>query len=141
MKNILLACLIAAAQASIFGDLLEEGYTTNHSEGLSYRVSNAGHGVDVSSPMSATSATCLKNNGYTTVIARAWTSLGSVDTAACGTLTNAKNAGILNRDVYMFPCVTCSASAATQLNNMVTYLKNNCPTSWSTMTWLDIEGY
>ena len=90
--------------------------------------------------MSLSSAQCLHTNGWTTVIARAWHSSGTVDTAACTSLNNAKSAGILNRDVYMFPCPTCSSSASTQLNSMVTYLKNNCAAAWSTMIWLDIEG-
>ena len=103
-------------------------------------VPNAGRGVDVSTAMSTSSASCLLSSGYTTVIARAWHSSGTVDTASCTTLNNAKTAGILNRDVYMFPCPTCSASAASQLTSMYNYLKGSCSASWSTMIWLDIEG-
>lgn len=40
----------------------------------------------------------------------------------------------------MFPCPTCASSAATQLNNMVNYIKTNCPTYWDGWVWLDIEG-
>ena len=40
----------------------------------------------------------------------------------------------------MFPCPTCSASAASQLSSMISNLKTNCSSSWSTMIWLDIEG-
>ena len=103
-------------------------------------VPNAGRGVDVSTAMSTSSASCLLSSGYTTVIARAWKSSGTVDTASCTTLNSAKTAGILNRDVYMFPCPTCSASAASQLTSMYNYLKGSCSASWSTMIWLDIEG-
>ena len=103
-------------------------------------VSNSGKGFDISSPMSTTTATCMKNAGYTTIIPRAWHSSGTIDTGACTSLNSAKSAGILNRDVYMFPCPTCSASASSQLNSMVNYLKANCPGSWSTFVWLDIEG-
>ena len=90
--------------------------------------------------MSTSTATCMKNAGYTTMIARGWKSNGTVDTGACTSLNAAKAAGILNRDVYFFPCPTCSASASSQLNSMVTYLKNNCSGSWNGMIWLDIEG-
>ena len=94
-------------------------------------VSNSGKGFDISQPMSTSTATCMKNAGYTTMIARAWCSYGAVDTAACTSLNSAKAAGILNRDVYFFPCPTCSASASSQLNSMVNYLHNNCSASWS----------
>ena len=103
-------------------------------------VSNSGKGFDISQPMSLSTAQCMKSNGYTTVLPRAWTSTGHVDTAACTSLNNAKSAGILNRDVYFFPCPTCSASASSQLNSMVSYLKSNCSGAWSTMIWLDVEG-
>ena len=103
-------------------------------------VSNSGKGFDISQPMSTSTATCMKNAGYTTMIARAWCSYGAVDTAACTSLNSAKAAGILNRDVYFFPCPTCSASASSQLNSMVNYLHNNCSASWSGMIWLDVEG-
>ncbi len=90
--------------------------------------------------MSTSTATCMKNAGYTTMIARAWHSTGTIDTGSCTSLNAAKSAGIANRDVYMFPCPTCSASASSQLNSMVNYLKANCSGSWGGMVWLDIEG-
>jgi len=90
--------------------------------------------------MSSSIATCLKNSGYTTAIVRAYCSYGAIDSNACTSLNAAKAAGILNRDVYMFPCPTCSASAASQLASMISNLKNNCSSAWSTMIWLDIEG-
>ena len=74
--------------------------------------SNSGKGFDISAPMSTTTATCMKNAGYTTIIARAWHSSGTIDTGACTSLNSAKSAGIANRDVYFFPCPTCSASAS-----------------------------
>ena len=90
--------------------------------------------------MSTSTATCMKNAGYTTMIARGWHSSGTIDTGACTSLNAAKAAGIPNRDVYFFPCPTCSASASSQLNSMVNYLKANCSGSWNGMIWLDIEG-
>ena len=138
LKTLSIASVAAFTQANLIGDLLSEGYSTGRVK--VHAVSNSGKGVDFSTSLSLSSAQCLHNDGYTTVIPRAWHSSGTVDTAACGSLNNAKSAGIPNRDVYFFPCPTCSASASTQLNSMVNYLKANCASSWSTMIWLDIEG-
>ena len=77
-------------------------------------VDNAvGTGFDVSSLMSVSAGTCLKNAGYNTVIARGFQSTGNIDTHVCSTLMNAKTAGIENREVYMFPCPTCSTDVST----------------------------
>ena len=103
-------------------------------------VSNSGKGFDISQAMSTSIASCLKSNGYTTALVRAYCSYGAVDSNACTSLNAAKAAGILNRDVYMFPCPTCSASPASQLASLISNLKNNCSSAWSTMIWLDIEG-
>ncbi len=107
-----LAIALANATESLFHDLVAEGYKTGVNHEIHRAVSNSGKGVDFSSALSLSSAQCLHSSGYTTVIARAWHSTGTIDTAACGSLNNAKSAGILNRDVYMFPCPTCSASAS-----------------------------
>ena len=140
LRSSLVAGLTVSAVAadSLVHDLVSEGYKTGTT--LNGAVSNSGKGIDFSNAMSLSSGQCLNTNGYTTVIVRAWHSSGSYDTAACGSLNNAKSAGIPNRDVYMFPCPTCSASASSQLNTMVTNLKAGCSGSWSTMIWLDIEG-
>ena len=91
--------------------------------------------------MSSSTASCFKNNGYTTVIARGWYSYGEVDKDGCSSLKAAMTAGIAHRDVYFFPCVTCSTSAASQLASMVSYYKSNCSTAWSGRVWLDVEAY
>ena len=93
-------------------------------------VPNSGKGFDISSSLSVTAATCLKNAGYTTISVRGWKSSGTVDTVGCTSLANAKTAGILNRDAYFFPCPTCSASASSQINSFVNYYLPNC-TAWS----------
>lgn len=67
-------------------------------------------------------------------------SSGQVDTNVCSNLKNAQAGGILIRDVYMFPCPTCSASAASQVSTLVNYLNANCKSAWSGRIWLDIEG-
>ena len=97
-------------------------------------------GVDVSDPVTQGTFSCMKNNGISFVVSRAFHSTGNVDTAACGTLRNAMNAGIDTRDVYMFPCPTCTKSASEQVSEMVSYLKGSCPLVWSGRVWLDIEG-
>lgn len=104
-------------------------------------VAQAGtYGFDISEPLSVSNAQCMKDLTYDFVSVRAWHSYGAVDTAACGSLKNAKTAGITTRDVYMFPCPTCSASARTQIDTMINYLTSNCDSAWSGKIWLDIEG-
>ena len=82
----------------------------------------------------------MKNLTYDFISVRAWHSYGAVDTAACTSLKNAKSAGITTRDVYLFPCPTCSASAKSQMDSMINWLQANCGTAWSGKIWLDIEG-
>lgn len=101
---------------------------------------NATYGVDISQLMSVSIGTCLKNAGYNTIIVRGYCSYGAVDSNVCSSLQNAQSAGIANRDVYMFPCPTCSTSAASQVSALVSYLTNNCNSAWSKKIWLDIEG-
>jgi hypothetical protein len=40
----------------------------------------------------------------------------------------------------MFPCPTCSKSAASQMSELVSYLNDNCKKEWSGRIWLDVEG-
>ena len=35
---------------------------------------------------------------------------------------------------------TCSASASSQLSQLVSYLHSHCKSQWSGRVWLDIEG-
>jgi hypothetical protein len=62
------------------------------------------YGIDVSTSMSSSSASCLVSSGFSFVIPRGYKSTGAVDTAVCTTINNAKNAGFKTRDTYMFPC-------------------------------------
>jgi len=96
-------------------------------------------GVDFSTSMSASVAQCLVKNGYSFVIPRGYQSLGSVDSSVCSSLIAAKNAGIRTRDAYIFPCPTCSSTAAQQVSALVTRLRT-CNSAWSGRIWLDIEG-
>lgn len=98
------------------------------------------YGVDVSYTISSSTASCFASSGYSFVIPRGYHSYGEVDTAACESIINAYNAGIKTRDTYLFPCPTCSKSAATQMGELVDYLSANCKSQWSGRIWLDIEG-
>jgi len=102
--------------------------------------SSGEYGVDISQLASTSTFSCFKSSGYTFVVPRGYRSSGSVDSNVCSNLNNAKSAGISKRDVYMFPCPTCSSSAASQMNSLVSYLKSNCASAWSGRVWLDIEG-
>jgi len=75
-------------------------------------VSNSSKGVDISALLSSSSASCLKSSGYETIIPRGFRSTGVVDTNGCTSLKNAQAAGITHRDIYIFPCPTCSKTAA-----------------------------
>eukprot|EP01038_Epipyxis_sp_PR26KG_P013541 gene13541-18163_t len=103
-------------------------------------VQSAEYGLDVSAAVSSSTATCFANNGITFIVPRGYRSSGSVDTNVCTTLKNANTAGIKKRDVYLFPSPTSSKSAATQMNELVSYLNANCKSAWSGRVWLDIEG-
>ena len=102
--------------------------------------STATYGVDVSTTITTSAASCFKSSGISYVVPRGYMSIGAVDTQVCTSLSNAQSAGITTRDVYLFPCPTCSKSAASQMSELVSYLKSNCASAWSGRVWLDIEG-
>jgi len=101
--------------------------------------SQANHGLDVSTAVTRDEADCLVPN-YSFIIARGWHSYGAVDTEVCNTLTHANAAGFTKKEVYFFPCPTCSTTPAAQLQSMIDYINANCPNHWSKRIWLDIEG-
>ena len=101
--------------------------------------SSAHFGIDISSTLSSSTASCLAST-YSFIIPRGYESLGQVDTRVCASLESAYNAGIKTRDVYLFPCPTCSITAAEQVTTLVNYLNSNCKSYWSGRIWLDIEG-
>lgn len=62
-------------------------------------------GVDVSTAISSTDATCmLKQHNITYATARAWHSYGGYDPAAVVSGASVLGAGFTQFDVYMFPC-------------------------------------
>jgi GH25 family lysozyme M1 (1,4-beta-N-acetylmuramidase) len=97
-------------------------------------------GVDVSTQITSSAASCLESSGYSFVIPRAYESVGQVDSNSCTSIKNAYNAGIKVRDAYFFPDPTSSKSASTQMSEFVSYVSANCKTQWSGRLWLDVEG-
>jgi hypothetical protein len=95
-------------------------------------------GVDISQPLSQSTAECMVKDGYGSVlIPRAYLSYGQVDTAACGSIDAGISAGFKTVGAYMFPCPSCG-SASAQVQSLVDYL-NGCSAFQGTI-WLDIEG-
>ena len=86
------------------------------------------------------SHSCLLDSGYSFVVPRGFRSNGQLDDNVCQNLINAQSAGFGTRDVYIFPCPTCSASAASQMSTLVDHLNANCADAWTGRVWLDIEG-
>lgn len=89
-------------------------------------------GVDVSQLFSTSTYQCMKSNGYSFAIIRAYRSYGALDPDAKQGLTNAKNAGLIT-DVYLFPCR--GKSATSQVDEMM----NAIPANLYGMIWIDVE--
>ena len=81
---------------------------------------------------------CLHQQGFSFGIVRAYQSFGQPDSRAAATVANAWAGGMAHVDVYMFPCPRCGKSAATQVDELVHYLRSNGVRYG--MVWLDIEG-
>ena len=76
-------------QTSLCTGTALSGYCTGPTEVqccVTGSVVTAGKGFDISDLMTSTSASCFKNSGYTTVVARAWHSTGTIDTNGCSSL-------------------------------------------------------
>ena len=89
------------------------------------------NGIDLYSPTSISTFTCLKNSGNSYAIIRAFRSSGIFDTNANNNLQNAKAAG-LTPDIYMFPCRGKDPSA--QVNTLFSSISS---TLFSTV-WIDV---
>jgi len=97
-------------------------------------------GVDVSTLISTSSASCFVGNGISSVTPRGYRSSGTLDPNICSSLTDAYQSGVKYRDTYLFPCPTCSKSAEAQVQELLNFINANCKTSFSGRVWLDIEG-
>jgi len=104
---------------------------------LFIQTSFAAYGIDVSQATYEPAWQCLKSNGYTFAVIRAYESGGSPDPNGPHTVYNAWAGGMDYVDVYMFPCASCGNPGG-QVAAAVNYLR-----SYNTkygMFWLDIEG-
>jgi len=92
-------------------------------------------GVDVSSSVSESDWNCLKQNGYTYAIVRAWRSTGSPDPDAAASIKAANEAGVAT-DVYFFPDYA-EGNPTGQVQQAHSFLTSNS-IKYGTM-WIDIE--
>lgn len=97
---------MSTSQCSSSGGKSYSGYCTGPSDlQCCVKGSSTGHyGVDVSSTITTSAASCFKSAGLSFVIPRGYKSTGAVDTNVCTSIKNAAAAGIATRDAYMFPC-------------------------------------
>lgn len=92
-------------------------------------------GIDVSQPHSEDVLKCFVKEGYTFLVTRAYKSYGAFDSGAVTTLANAKNAGMTDAGVYLFPCIGTTKSPQTQVNEMIQGLH----ASTYNRIWIDVE--
>lgn len=97
----------------------------------------ATYGVDYSTIFSASTASCLKSQGFNFAIPRGYMSVGRVDPNLAANVRNARAGGISYVDTYFFPCPKCG-NAANQWAQLVNYVGANKLNVG--MVWLDIEG-
>ena len=94
-------------------------------------------GVDVSSTPPIDALKCLRDEGRTFIIGRAWKSYGAFDSNVLQTIKNSEAAGFSQSEigVYMFPCFSQEKSAESQIRDMVAGLGDAHYSS----IWLDME--
>jgi hypothetical protein len=73
-------------------------------------VASATKAVDFSTLLTESSFQCMKENGISLALPRAWRSYGAFDSNSLPNIKNAHAAGIEAVDVYAFPCRGASAS-------------------------------
>lgn len=72
---------------------------------IKFDVVNCTLGIDIATIISVDTFECLASEyNYSFAIVRAYHSYGAVDTNAPTTISNAQEGGIMNTDVYHFPC-------------------------------------
>lgn len=88
-------------------------------------------GVDISTLQPASAFECMKSQGFSFAIPRAFHSYGSIDTNAVPNLNNARSVG-MKTDIYMFPCRGKNASA--QVDELIKGIPENL---YDTI-WVDV---
>ena len=100
--------------------------------------SAARNGIDFIQPVSVATFECIHKAGYSFVIPRVFTSVGTLDHTGINNVKNARAAGLTDVDGYIFPCLASHCpSAASQVQQTLNALKS-AGTHVSTL-WLDIE--
>ncbi len=89
--------------------------------------------MDYADAFSLSDVQCLKSHGVNFAIIRAWHSYGAFDNNAIQSIKNARQAGIANVDVYLFPCR--GKPAADQAKGTIQGLGN----ADYGMIWVDFE--
>ena len=102
---------------------------------LLFAAAFATQGVDFSTALSLSTFQCLKSNGMSFAIPRAYKSYGAFDSNSVNNIINAKSAGIPYVDVYMFPCR--GKSASTQVTELMNGLSS--VSSKYGQVWIDVE--
>jgi len=95
------------------------------------------YGVDFTDVLTGTEIECLQASGLSFVIPRGYRSVGVVDTNFVASLITAQTAG-MSGSVYLFPCPTCTKSAAAQVNELIDAIGKAGVVP--DLIWLDIEG-
>lgn len=88
-------------------------------------------GVDVSTLQTSSVYECMKNEGFTFAVPRAYHSYGAIDQNAVPGIHNARAAG-LKTDIYMFPCRGKNASA--QVDELI----KGIPGDLYDIIWVDV---
>eukprot|EP01133_Synstelium_polycarpum_P004256 gene4256-4966_t len=104
---------------------------------IMFGVTMATYGVDISSVSDIPDFTCLKSSGYDFAIVRGYESIGQVDTNGPHSVYNARDGGMADVDIYIFPCFSCGNGAG-QVETMVNYFES-FQADYG-MVWFDIEG-
>uniref|UniRef100_A0A1I7TZB5 Lysozyme n=1 Tax=Caenorhabditis tropicalis TaxID=1561998 RepID=A0A1I7TZB5_9PELO len=101
-------------------------------------VTAARNGIDFIQPVTVATFQCIKNAGYSFMIPRVFTSLGSIDHTGINNVKNARAAGMTDVDGYIFPCLASHCpGGADQVKQTLDAIKS-AGTKVSTL-WLDIE--
>eukprot|EP00428_Durinskia_dybowskii_P077905 CAMPEP_0170354386 /NCGR_PEP_ID=MMETSP0117_2-20130122/75_1 /TAXON_ID=400756 /ORGANISM="Durinskia baltica, Strain CSIRO CS-38" /LENGTH=231 /DNA_ID=CAMNT_0010608341 /DNA_START=30 /DNA_END=726 /DNA_ORIENTATION=- len=85
---------------------------------------------------------CLKDTNDAQFITFTGMYYNDVSEEICGELSMSAKSNISKRDIKFSPCPTCTASAESQLNKLVSYVNSTCAANtWSGRVWLDMNSY